>query len=52
VPPRPFPAGLRDPDLLPPPTPWSEIVAAIWAVVSIVGIPWALRRWRRRAAGL
>ena len=48
VPPRPLPASLRDPDLLPPPVPASEVFAAIWAVVSIVGIPWAVWRWWRR----
>ena len=48
VPPRPFPPALRDPDLLPPPVAWSEICVTIWAVLSIVGIPWAIRRWRRR----
>jgi hypothetical protein len=48
VPARPFPASLRDPDLLPPPIPASEIFAAIWAVVSIVGIPWVVGRWWRR----
>jgi hypothetical protein len=48
VPPRPFPESLRDPDLLPPPVPPSEIFAALWAVVSIVGIPWIIGRWWRR----
>ena len=48
VPPRPFPSSLRDHDLLPPPTPASETIAAIWACLSVVGIPWAVRRlWRR-----
>ena len=48
VPPRPFPRSLRDPDLLPPPTPASETIAAIWACLSVVGIPWVVRRlWRR-----
>ena len=53
VPPRPFPPSLRDPDLLPPPTPASETIAAIWACLSVVGIPWVVRRlwqrWRARA---
>ena len=48
VPPRPFPPALRDPDLLPPPVAWSEICVTIWAILSIVGIPWAIRWWRRR----
>ena len=48
VPPRPFPQSLRDRDLLAPPIAWSEICATLWAVISIVGIPWALRHWLRR----
>jgi hypothetical protein len=48
VPPRPFPESLRDPDLLPAPITWSEICATMWAVVSIVGIPRAVRHWWRR----
>ena len=48
VPPRPFPGSLRDPDLLPPPAPPSETIAAIWGCLSVVGIPWVVRRfWRR-----
>ena len=53
VPPRAFPAALRDPDLLPQRPPHSEQAAAFWGIVSIVGIPWVLRtawrRWRSRA---
>jgi hypothetical protein len=47
VPPRPFPAALRDDDLLPPPCNRSEIALAVWAVLSIVGIPWLIWRWWR-----
>lgn len=50
VPPRPFPADLRDPDLLPPPRHPSDLAAIVWSVVSIVGIPfllWRAWRWRR-----
>ncbi|NDP42983.1 MAG: hypothetical protein GZ089_09755, partial [Aromatoleum sp.] len=54
VPPRPFPGELRDPDLIPPPLPPSEIAAMVWGVVLIVGIPWVAwrlwRRWRGRDA--
>ncbi len=50
VPPRPFPDELRDPDLLPPLRPASDIVAMVWGVLLIVGIPWVVRelwgRWR------
>ena len=49
VPPRPFPAALRDPDLLPSREPLSALAATVWGIVSIVGIPWVLfavwRRW-------
>jgi hypothetical protein len=52
VPPRPFPAALRDRDLLPPLQPPSETAAMVWGVLSIVGIPWvvwrAWRGWRKR----
>jgi hypothetical protein len=51
VPPRPFPAAMRDPDLMPHREPRSAVAAAVWGIVSIVGIPWVLatawRRWRR-----
>lgn len=51
VPPRPFSPGLRDPDLLPAPRRRGDIAVAVWAALSIVGIPWLLwRRWRRRSA--
>ena len=56
VPPRPFPASLCDPDLLAPPVPASEYVAALWGCLSVAGIPWVVRRWwcrrcaRRRAS--
>ena len=49
VPARPFPQHLRDDDLLPPPRQRSDIAVAIWAIVSIVGIPWLLWRWWRAA---
>lgn len=51
VPPRPFPDSLRDPDLLSPPAPPSETIAAIWGCLSVAGIPWVVRRfWRRLRA--
>ncbi len=53
VPPRPFPAELRDPDLLPPTVRPSDYAAAVWGTLSIIGIPlvlWRLwRRWRRQS---
>ncbi|MEP7182172.1 MAG: hypothetical protein ABI886_08300 [Betaproteobacteria bacterium] len=55
VPPRPFPDELRDPDLLPPLRPPSDIVAMVWGVLLVVGIPWVVRalwqRWRERGTG-
>jgi hypothetical protein len=45
VPPRPFPSELRDSDLLPPPASRSALAVALWAVISLAGIPWLLWRW-------
>ena len=54
VPVRPFPKALRDADLLPAARPASAYAAAIWGVLSVVGIPIFLyrqwRRWRERNA--
>ena len=47
VPPRPFPDALWDDDLLPSPSPRSDLALAVWAALSVVGIPWLLRRRRR-----
>lgn len=47
VPPRPFPQSLCDPDLLPPQRRRGERALAVWAMLSIVGIPWLLWRWWR-----
>jgi hypothetical protein len=53
VPPRPFPDHLRDADLLPPPGNRGQVALAVWALLSVVGIPWVLWRWwRRRSANL
>ncbi|HZI82855.1 MAG TPA: hypothetical protein VFF44_03025 [Casimicrobiaceae bacterium] len=49
VPPRPFPEALRADDLLPPPRPRSDAAVILWAIISIVGIPWILWRWWQRA---
>jgi hypothetical protein len=55
VPPRPFPAHLRDPDLLPERRPASSYAAMIWGVLLVVGIPIFLyrrwQRWRNRSEG-
>ena len=45
VPPRPFPSRLRDPDLLLPPPPRGEVALTVWALLSVVGIPWLVWRW-------
>jgi hypothetical protein len=54
VPPRPFPAALRDPDLRPAPWTPADYATLVWGVLSIVGLPWLLwrgwQRWRRRSA--
>jgi hypothetical protein len=48
VPERPFPAALRDADLLPPRRSASDYAAAIWGTLLVVGIPiYLYRRWRR-----
>ena len=48
VPPRPFPERLRDSDLLRPPRPRGATAIALWALLSVVGIPWLIWRWWRR----
>jgi hypothetical protein len=51
VPPRPFPAELRDPDLLRSPWTPSDYATLVWAVLTGVGVPWAAWWWwRRRSA--
>jgi hypothetical protein len=55
VPPRPFPSDLRDPDLLGSPWTPSDYATLVWALLSVVGLPWAAwwwwqRRRRRRAS--
>jgi len=52
VPPRPFPWRLRDPDLLSPPRARGETALTFWALLSLVGIPWLIRRWWRARAAL
>lgn len=54
VPPRPFPADLRDPDLLPARWHPSDFATIVWGIVTVIGLPWLVwRAWRRRkrAAG-
>ena len=52
VPPRPFPATLRDPDLLPERRPASSYAAMVWGVLLVVGIPIFLyHRWQRWRSG-
>ncbi|HYN59149.1 MAG TPA: hypothetical protein VET87_06285 [Rubrivivax sp.] len=48
VPPRPFPAELRDPDLRPAPWTPADYATLVWGALGIVGLPWLLwRGWRR-----
>jgi hypothetical protein len=48
VPPRPFPAELRDPDLLPPRWTPADYATLVWALLSVVGVPVLIWRWFRR----
>lgn len=50
VPPRPFPAALRDADLLPPRWTPADCATLVWAVLTVVGVPLLLWRWWRRRA--
>ena len=47
VPPRPFPAALRDPDLLPVPRRPSDVAAMAWAALVAAVCAWLLWRWVR-----
>ena len=47
VPPRPFPAELRDPDLLPSPRRPSDVAALAWAALAAGIVVWLLWRWVR-----
>ena len=42
VPPRPFPAELRDDDLLQAPPRRSQRALRAWAALSVVGLPWVV----------
>jgi hypothetical protein len=50
VPPRPFPANLRDPDLLPPARRPSDVPLAVWALAGIAAAialaAWLIGRFR------
>ena len=48
VPPRPFPAELRDPDLLPARWTPADYATLAWALLTVVGVPWAAWWWWRR----
>ncbi len=48
VPPRPFPPGLRDADLLRSPWTPADYATVVWCVISLVGVPLLLWRWRKR----
>ncbi len=50
VPPRPLPDALRDADLLPPRWTPADYATIVWAVLTVVGLPWLLWRWWRRRA--
>ena len=49
VPKRPFPIGLRDPDLLPAPWTPADYATLVWGIVTVLGLPWvAWWFWKRR----
>lgn len=48
VPARPFPAELRDPDLLPARWTPADYATLAWALLTVVGLPWAAWWWWRR----
>ena len=48
VPDRPFPAALRDADLLPAPVRGSDMALLVWSCAIVVGIPLLCWRWWRR----
>jgi hypothetical protein len=48
VPPRPFPAQLRDTDLLPSPWTPADYATLSWGVIVFAGVPVGAWRWRRR----
>ena len=55
VPPRPFPAELRDPDLLSSPWTPADYATLAWGVIVFVGVrgaPWLWWRRRRRRRGM
>jgi len=48
VPPRPFPAALRDDDLIAAPWTPADYATLVWGVISVVGVPWLVWSWWRR----
>ncbi len=54
VPPRPFPAELRDPDLLRHAWRPSDFALVVWSLITVVGLPyaaWRVWKWRRSRRG-
>lgn len=54
VPPRAFPAELRDPDLLRRPWRPSDAALIVWSLLTVVGLPygaWRIWKWRRSRRG-
>jgi hypothetical protein len=47
VPPRPFPASMRDADLLTTTPRRGQLAVALWGAVTLLAVPWTLWRWLR-----
>lgn len=48
VPARPFPAALRDPDLVTTRPRRGQLAVALWGAVTVLAVPWILWRWLRQ----
>jgi hypothetical protein len=51
VPPRPFPASLRDADLTPNSPQRGQRAVALWGIATLLAVPWILWRWLRGSGG-
>jgi hypothetical protein len=51
VPPRPFPASLRDPDLVALPPLRGQRALAVWGTATVLALSWLAWRWMRGKRG-
>ncbi len=51
VPPRPFPASLRDLDLVASPPRRGQRALALWGIATVLAVPWLLWRWVHSRGG-